>query len=41
MIMKKMMYYEIKKQRTLRILDSEYKQNNKYIGRDGMNNTIK
>ena len=37
MIMKKHMCFDIKKQRTLGILDTEFNQCNKRIGRDGMN----
>ena len=38
MIMKKHMCFDIKKQRTLGILDTEFNQNNKRIGFDGINN---
>ena len=41
MIMKKSMCYDINKQRTLGILDTEFNQNNKRVGRDGMNNALK
>jgi len=41
MIMKKPGCYELTKQRTLGILDTEFNQNNKRIGRDGMNNATK
>jgi len=41
MIMKKPSCYELKKQRTLGILDTEFNQNNKRIGRDGMLNASK
>ena len=41
MIMKKAMCYDINKQRTLGILDTEFNQNNKRIGRDGMNNALR
>ena len=40
MIMKKHMCFDIRKQRTLGILDTEFNQNNKRIGRDGMNNRM-
>ena len=38
MIMKKHMCFDIKKQRTLGILDTEFNQNNKRIGHDGIYN---
>ena len=41
MIMKKHMCFDIKKQRTLGILDTEFNQNNKRIGHDGMLNATK
>ena len=41
MIMKKSGCYALTKQRTLGILDTEFNQSNKRIGRDGMNNAIK
>ena len=40
MIMKKHMCFDIRKQRTLGILDTEFNQNNKRIGCDGMNNAM-
>ena len=41
MIMKKHMCFDIKKQRTLGILDTEFNQNNKRIGQDGIKNATK
>ena len=41
MIMKKSQCYDIKKQRTLGILDTEFNQSNKNIGKEGMYNAIK
>ena len=41
MIMKKAHCYDIKKQRTLGILDTEFNQSNKKIGKEGMDNAIK
>ena len=41
MIMKKHMNFDIKKQRTLGILDTEFNQNNKRIGNEGMRNATK
>ena len=38
MIMKKQQCFDIRKQRTLGILDTEYNQNNKRIGHEGMKN---
>ena len=35
------MRYDMKRQRTLGILDTELNQNNKRIGRGGMNNGLK
>ena len=40
MIMKKSHCYELKKQRTIGILDTEYNHNNKKIGKRGMDNAI-
>ena len=40
MIMKKHMCFDIKNQRTLGILDTEFNQSNKRIGRDGMNHAL-
>ena len=40
MIMKKTHCYELNKQRTIGILDTEYNQNNKKIGRRGMSNAL-
>ena len=41
MIMKKHMCFDIKKQRTIGILDTEFNQCNKRIGRDAMNHALK
>ena len=40
MIMKKLFCYDIDKQRTIGILDTEFNHNNKAIGKDGMNNAL-
>ena len=40
MIMKKSNCFDIKKQRTLGILDTEFNQSNKKIGKEGMDNAI-
>ena len=41
MIMKKLMCFYINKQCTLGIMDTEFNQNNKRIGRDGINIGLK
>ena len=41
MIMKKHLCFDVRKQRTLGILDTEFNQNNKRIGHDGMINATK
>ena len=40
MIMKKQQCFDIRKQRTLGILDTEFNQNNKRIGHEGMKNAL-
>ena len=40
MIMKKSMCYDVQKQRTIGILDTEFNQNNKKMGKTGMDNAI-
>ena len=39
MIMKKALNFDVKKQRTIGILDTEFNQNNKRMGRDAANNS--
>ena len=41
MIMKMSQCFDIEKQRTLDILDTEFNQSNKMIGKEGMDNAIK
>ena len=39
MIMKKALNFDVKKQRTIGILDTKFNQNNKRMGRDAANNS--